>query len=165
MDNPRGEREGSPPQVPSFSSEAIMQHKGPILTLVTSQGHSLNKYHQHLASHTWNRGKYIHITGYSRQRDEQWPLVDGLLSKQIQRRWRGLVLGTETLKKGRLVPLDISGPSWSSGSSFWRLLVSCSTLMMISGMKKAFSAASISQEKWGWWEGQAPRVEVQEKSP
>lgn len=82
MGIPRGEREGSPPQVPSSSSEAIMQ---------SQRAHSNTSYLPRAQSQQipptfgiphMKLGGYIHITGYSHQRDEQWLLVDSLFSKQ-----------------------------------------------------------------------------------
>lgn len=71
MGIPRGEREGSPPQVFSSSSEAIMQ---------SQRAHSNTSYLPRAQSQQipptfgiphMKLGGYIHITGYSHQRDEQ----------------------------------------------------------------------------------------------
>lgn len=82
MGIPKGEREGSPHQVPSSSSEAIMQ---------SQRAHSNTSYLPRAQSQQipptfgiphMKLGEYIHITGSSHQRGEQWLLVDSLFSKQ-----------------------------------------------------------------------------------
>lgn len=137
-DGSQGKKESTQPQIPSSYKAIDAATRTPLpwrhLALTTSQGHNLNKHHQHMVSHTGNLGN-VFKSQYIRDVSYNFLFKVYILSRDAWDFGKVWYWPQKDPKKWWLFPLDtlVLINAWVHPE---QLLVSCS-ILMISEVKGA----------------------------